>query len=159
MFLKASPRAHVAALWALGWGLFNFSVHAQETATRPPDIFGVKSTQVSAHEVIFHYQVPPHHALERSHFRFEAPVGLVRQVIYPPVAPGSRSQYRHSVRIRLILNSAPHPEGVVVATAQGCDLIRHICYPPFQHVHALKWTGDLSQQPGDRAPPHPRTPR
>lgn len=148
-----------AALWALGWGLLSNSTSAQGTTPGMPDIFQVKSTQVHPNEVVFHFQVPPHHALERANFRFEAPEGLESHVIYPPLSAGSRTQYRQSVRIRLVLKSQHPPAGVVVATAQGCDLIRHICYPPFRHVHRLKWPGDLSQQPGDRAPPHPRTPR
>lgn len=103
--------------------------------------FAVSSKQTGPNEVIFDYRVPTEHALERANFRFQAPMQTIDRVIYPPVSRVPKSdhaQYRQNIQIRVLLKPKRPPGGELVATAQGCDLAKNICYPPFEHAHRLK---------------------
>jgi hypothetical protein len=109
---------------------------------QPHELFVTTSRQVQAREVVFEFDVPPLHALERQNFRFLAAPNVIERVIYPPLSAKQKAghtQYLQKVRIRVLLAKGQGHSGQVTATAQGCNLALDICFPPFQHVHNLQW--------------------
>jgi hypothetical protein len=106
------------------------------------ELFATTSRQVQAREVVFEFEVPPLHALERQNFRFQAAPNVIERVIYPPLSPKQKpghTQYLQKVRIRVLLAKGRGHSGQVTAIAQGCNMDLDICFPPFQLVHTLKW--------------------